>query len=84
MFVNSEKYSYVLRHQLKPANRRKRRWLSSSDVHLQHHISRAHTARHTVKQIQGLQLEVLPHPPYSPDWAPSDFAPLLAPGRLCT
>jgi transposase len=26
-----------------------------------------------VKQTQGLQLEVLPHPPYSPDLAPSEF-----------
>jgi hypothetical protein len=26
-----------------------------------------------MKQIQDLKLEVLPHPPYSPDLAPSDF-----------
>jgi len=60
-------------HHLKPAIRRKRRCLSSSGVHLQHHNSRPHTARHTVKQIQGLQMEVLPHPSYSPDLARSDF-----------
>jgi hypothetical protein len=40
---------------------------------LQHENARPHTARHTVKQIQDLKLEVLPHLPYSPDLAPSDF-----------
>jgi histone-lysine N-methyltransferase SETMAR len=69
MFVNSEKYSYVLLRQLKAAVRRKRSCLSSPGVCLQHHNS----LPHTVKQIQGLQFEVLPHPPYSPDLAPSDF-----------
>jgi len=58
MFVNSEKYSYVFRHQLKPTIRRKSSCLSSSGVYLLYHNSRPHTARHTVKQIQGLQLEV--------------------------
>ena len=32
-----------------------------------------HTARHSVKQIWNLKLEVLFHPPYSLDLAPRDF-----------
>ena len=71
--MNGEKYSDMIRHQLKLAIRRKRLCVSSSGVYLQHHNSRLRTARHTLKQIQGLQLEVLPYPPYSPDLAPSDF-----------
>jgi hypothetical protein len=35
--------SDMIQHQVKPAIRRKRRGLSSSDVHLQHHNSRPHT-----------------------------------------
>jgi len=54
--VNGEKYSDMIRHQLKLAIRRKRLCVSSSGVYLQHHNSRLRTARHTVKQIQGLQI----------------------------
>jgi hypothetical protein len=32
-----------------------------------------------VKQIQGLKLELLPHPPYLPDLEPSDFYLFLWP-----
>jgi hypothetical protein len=42
-------------------------------VCLQRDNARPHTARRTAKQIQDLKLEVLPHLPYSPDLAPSDF-----------
>jgi len=34
--------------------------------------SRPHTARLTLGTVDQLGLEVLPHPPYSPDLAPSD------------
>jgi hypothetical protein len=39
---------------------------------LQRDNARPHTARHTVKQVQDLELEVLPRPSYSPDLAPGD------------
>jgi hypothetical protein len=32
-----------------------------------------HIARSTLATIQDLSFECLPHPPYSPDLAPSDF-----------
>jgi hypothetical protein len=40
---------------------------------LHHDNARTHTAWATQERIQGLQLELLEHLSYSPDWAPSDF-----------
>lgn len=40
---------------------------------LLHDNARPHTARITVAKLQELELEVLRHPPYSPDLAPTDY-----------
>jgi len=40
---------------------------------LQHDNARPHAARITQDKIRELDLEVLQHPPYSPDIAPSDY-----------
>jgi len=40
---------------------------------LQHDKARPHTSLKTVEHIAILRWTVLPHPPYSPDLAPSDF-----------
>jgi len=37
------------------------------------HNARPHTSAATRDAIQRLDFSVLPHPPYSPDLAPSDF-----------
>ena len=42
-------------------------------VILQHDNARPHCPRRTLEKINSLGWEVLPHPPYSPDIAPSDF-----------
>jgi histone-lysine N-methyltransferase SETMAR len=46
-------------------------------VPLHHDNVRPHTARATQERIQEVQWELLEHPPYSPDLAPSNF-PLFA------
>ena len=38
-----------------------------------HDNARPHTANKTVNKLQEIGFSVLPHPPYSPDLAPSDF-----------
>ena len=40
---------------------------------LQHDNARPHTARVTVEKIRTFGWETLPHLPYSPDLAPSDY-----------
>ena len=42
-------------------------------VILQHDNSRPHVAKPVKTYLETLKWEVLPHPPYSPDIAPSDY-----------
>ena len=42
-------------------------------VLLHHDNARPHTAAATVETVQQLGFELLQHPPYSPDLAPSDY-----------
>lgn len=71
--VNSASYSELLKTQLKPAIRSRRRGALTKGVILQHDNARPHSAKLTQQTLQDLGWEVLPHPPYSPDLAPSDF-----------
>jgi len=71
--VTSAMYADLLKNHLRPAIKSKRRGLLSTGVLLQHDNARPHTACSTVATIQNLSFECLPHPPYSPDVAPSDF-----------
>lgn len=71
--VTSDRYCEMLRHSLRPAIRTKRRGLLSRGVILLHDNARPHSAAKTLETLQELRFEVLEHPPYSPDLAPSDF-----------
>ena len=60
-------------NELKPKIRSKHQGLLSKRVLLLHDNTRPHTAAHTVDTLRVLKFEVLKHPPYSPELAPSDF-----------
>jgi len=66
-------YSYLLRENLKPAIRQKRRGLLTTGMCLLHDNARPYTATATVSTIEDLWFEFIPHPPQSSDLAPSDF-----------
>jgi histone-lysine N-methyltransferase SETMAR len=70
--VNSALYCEVLL-KLRDAIRRKRSCRLARGVLLHHDNARSHTTRATQERIQELQWELLEHPPYSLDMAPSDF-----------
>jgi len=63
----------MLRNELRPAIRSKRRGRLTQGVLLLHDNARRHTAHLTINTILPLNWEVLEHPAYSPDLAPSDF-----------
>jgi len=71
--VTSEMYADLLKNHLHPTVKSKQRGLLSTSVLFQHDNARPHTARSSVATIQDLSFECPPHPPYSPDLAPSDF-----------
>ena len=52
---------------------------STSRILLLHDNARPHTARATIDALETLKFEVLSHPPYNPDLAPSQFSFLSSP-----
>ncbi|GFV89790.1 mariner Mos1 transposase [Trichonephila clavipes] len=58
---------------LRRAIQNKRRDLLTSGVLLLHGNARTHSAINTQNLIRSFGWEQIDHPPYSPDWAPSDF-----------
>lgn len=73
--INSNRYCEQL-DRLKEAVKEKRRRLMNSGVHNIHYLhdnASSHTAAISKRKLQEMGFSVLPHPPYSPDLAPSDF-----------
>jgi transposase len=70
--VNVQYYSTLLNEKVKPAIRSKRRKRQDSVCLLQDN-ARPHTAALMMATLLKLKWDVLPHPPYSPDLAPSDY-----------
>jgi [histone H3]-lysine36 N-dimethyltransferase SETMAR len=69
--INAETYCDQLRRVCQAANQKYPKRKHS--IILQHDNARPHVAKMTKTVIQELGWEVLPHPPYSPDLAPSDY-----------
>ena len=59
--------------QLRTAIREKRRGKLSKGVLLQQDNARVHTCKVTMDAVERNGYELIPHPAYSPDLAPSDF-----------
>jgi hypothetical protein len=70
--INAQYYSTLLNKRVKPAIRSKRRRRQNSVFFLQDNV-RPHTAALMMATPLKLKWDVLPHPPYSPDLAPSDY-----------
>ncbi len=77
--ITASSYCEVL-DRVQDAIRAKRPWLLEGGcrVILQQDNARPHTAKLTKEKINQLGWELLPHPPYSPDLAPSDYHLFLA------
>ena len=70
--MNNERYCEMLntvRHDVYS----KRRGLTSKGVLFHQDNARPHTAKKTLELIEYFGWEVVPHPPYSPYLAPSDY-----------
>lgn len=70
--INSEYYCNLL-DQLDVKIREKRPGLQRKKIIFHQDNAPAHTAQKTIAKISELRYELLQHPPYSPDLAPSDF-----------
>ncbi|XP_026830138.1 histone-lysine N-methyltransferase SETMAR-like [Ooceraea biroi] len=71
--ITADKYCEQLTR-LDAAIREKRPGLVNRKGIIFHHDNaRPHVAQQTLRKLQELQWEILQHPPYSPDIAPSDF-----------
>ena len=71
--LNSKKYCQQL-DDLKTAVHEKRlEMFNRKDIILHHDNARTHAALRSCQKIAELGWEILSHPPYSPDLAPSDY-----------
>jgi histone-lysine N-methyltransferase SETMAR len=70
--INKERYCQTL-GKLKRAINLKRTELRGHQIIFHQDNARPHTALQTMAKISKLGWTIMPHPPYSPDLAPSDF-----------
>jgi histone-lysine N-methyltransferase SETMAR len=70
--INAERYCETLT-KLRRAIQNRRCGMLSAGVVFLHDNARPHTARRTLTELQKFNWQVLDHPPYSPDLAPSDY-----------
>lgn len=71
--VNDVKLNTVYCSNLVKQARKKRRKIKLSDLYYLHDNAPIHTSALSATTIQDCGFKTLPHPPYSPDLAPSDF-----------
>lgn len=71
--INAEIYAHQLQRVQEALRQKRPALVNRKGVILLDDNARPHVAKMTRHKIQELGWEVLPHPPYSPDLAPSDY-----------
>ncbi|KAJ4432604.1 hypothetical protein ANN_21227, partial [Periplaneta americana] len=71
--VNADYYCKFLQHHLRPALRRKRRYLVVQNPIILHDNARSRTVAAVKDLLRRWQWEILEHSPYSPDKSPCDY-----------
>lgn len=71
--ITAEVYCKQLDDMMEKLKEKLPRLVNRSTPILMHDNARPHTAQMTVTKLQELELELLHHPPYSPDMAPTDY-----------
>ena len=71
--VTGNYYATAIKSELLPAIERKRPHLERSGILLHHDNAPSHSSRIVMDTVNKLGIELLPHPPYSPDLAICDF-----------
>ncbi|XP_011865157.1 PREDICTED: histone-lysine N-methyltransferase SETMAR-like, partial [Vollenhovia emeryi] len=70
--INGQYYAALL-DKLKATIKEKRPHLVKKKILFHQDNTRVHTCMVAMSKLNELKFELLPHPPYSPDLAPSDF-----------
>lgn len=71
--INSDKYCSQLDELKRAIDRKRPELVNRKGIVFQHDNARPHTSLETRRKLIELGWDVLVHPPYSPDLAPSDF-----------
>jgi histone-lysine N-methyltransferase SETMAR len=73
--ITADVYCEQLARLVVAVQQKRRRLLGGGfqQIHYLHDNARPHTAAKSVQKLADIGFTVLPHPPYSPDLAPSDF-----------
>ena len=71
--INADRYCSTLSLLRAAIRKKRRRILDVDNVIILHDNARPHVANKTANKLRKFHWELLEHPPYSPDLAPSDF-----------
>uniref|UniRef100_A0A669AWP6 Tc1-like transposase DDE domain-containing protein n=1 Tax=Oreochromis niloticus TaxID=8128 RepID=A0A669AWP6_ORENI len=70
--INADRYCETL-GKLRRTFQKRRRGMLSKGVSILHDTASPHIARQTVALLQNFGWNIITHPPYSPDFTPSDY-----------
>ncbi len=71
--VNAESYCGVIRCLRERIRQKRPEMWATKKFRIHHNNATLHTATDTVELLQKFNMQVVPHPPYSPDLAPADY-----------